>query len=886
MPGGRPLRGAARDWSRWGPTTTGTQCITVEDDRRGDHRDDEPPDQRNALGQRHLDELLDAFTSAGRAAATGIVLAGPGPVFSAGHDLGEMAGADVGRLTKLLDTCTELMQTIQSIPQVVVARVHGLATAAGCQLVATCDLAVAAESAAFAVPGGKGGWFCTTPMVAVGRAVSRKRALEMALTGDPIDAPTAEAWGLINRCVPDDELDAAVADLLARATRGSVASRAIGKAALYHQLSLGQDEAYAYAVPVMAEAGVIPDAQEGMRGLRREAPTRFRPDDRLARSGHHSPPSSIASNSSAAWRTCRSRSAVIVLSISVAAGSSNAASASTARRRTVARSAHAARMIGSDSGRPSDPSAATADFPAQRVGVVGGDPSERLDDLRRWRRRAPRTRTRRPRRRDRRRRRAVPRVDSTGSSLRPCRDRCGSTPDQGVVVGEARSEVGGVDAPHSVQGAEGRRPYRRIAVSRAVRAGRPAHRHVPGQNRLGTGISLSMGRVHSARRFTSLWTGARGRPVHSRARRRPGGHNVSHMVIFQTPDGNPGYNQFETVEEAVSFVEKLRNDQGIDNARMFALEEIKFELKPLLQGRAPGADAGQCAHQPDRVRQPSRPRTAAGQRAGTAAGSGGNGASNTSFGSFPPPSPEPSYATAPPASAPPATSPARRPSRFVAVCSVADRPRPGRAPDGATHASSSPTTIASALSTAPISAAITSTTTTSSAIARRRTNNEVLIGFAGSDRTARRAAMRGGLGGASSTTGSGLGFGTGAERAAAAAVARRAADREVRRGRHRRWRREGSDRLVDQCCVGLDPLGAPCRSDEAGGTGRRHRTDGGRERARPLWRGSLRTRSMPEQRNTESHRRQSHEQESDEQCGHDDGQRIHPRGCPHSPIDR
>jgi len=111
--------------------------------------------------------------------------------------------------------------------------------------------------------------------VAVGRAVSRKRALEMALTGDPIDAPTAEAWGLINRCVPDDELDAAVADLLARATRGSAASRAIGKAALYHQLSLGQDDAYAYAVPVMAEAGVIPDAQEGMRAFVEKRPPSF-----------------------------------------------------------------------------------------------------------------------------------------------------------------------------------------------------------------------------------------------------------------------------------------------------------------------------------------------------------------------------------------------------------------------------------------------------------------------------------------------------------------------------------------------------------------------------------------------------------------------------------
>ena len=114
-----------------------------------------------------------------------------------------------------------LMDTVQSIPQPVVARVHALATAAGCQLVATCDLAVAAQSASFAIPGGKGGLFCHTPLVAVARNIGRKRALEMALTGDPIDASTAAEWGLINRAVPDDELDAAVHDLITRATRGS-----------------------------------------------------------------------------------------------------------------------------------------------------------------------------------------------------------------------------------------------------------------------------------------------------------------------------------------------------------------------------------------------------------------------------------------------------------------------------------------------------------------------------------------------------------------------------------------------------------------------------------------------------------------------------------------
>jgi enoyl-CoA hydratase/carnithine racemase len=160
--------------------------------------------------------------------------------------------------------CTELMRTIEDVPQVVVARVHGLATAAGAQLVASCDLAIAAESAGFALPGGKGGWFCHTPAVPVARAIGRKRLLELALTGDTIDAATAEHWGLINRVVPDDELDGAVAELLARATRGSRASKALGKRTLYAQLDRPEADAYAIAVEVMATASQLPGAREGM----------------------------------------------------------------------------------------------------------------------------------------------------------------------------------------------------------------------------------------------------------------------------------------------------------------------------------------------------------------------------------------------------------------------------------------------------------------------------------------------------------------------------------------------------------------------------------------------------------------------------------------------
>jgi enoyl-CoA hydratase/carnithine racemase len=170
----------------------------------------------------------------------------------------------VAEVRSLLLLCTELMETLQSVPQVVVARVHALATAAGCQLVASCDLAVAAESAGFAAPGGKGGWFCHTPMVAIARNVGRKRAMELALTGDVIDARTALDWGLVNRVVPDAELDAAVDDLLGRATRGSRASKAWGKQTMYAQLDRPERDAYGVAVEVMAAASQLDGAREGM----------------------------------------------------------------------------------------------------------------------------------------------------------------------------------------------------------------------------------------------------------------------------------------------------------------------------------------------------------------------------------------------------------------------------------------------------------------------------------------------------------------------------------------------------------------------------------------------------------------------------------------------
>ncbi|MBA2390231.1 MAG: enoyl-CoA hydratase/isomerase family protein [Geodermatophilaceae bacterium] len=233
------------------------------------------PARRNALSAEHLRELRHAFRAAGQTDAAGIVLAGNGPVFSAGHDFADVADADFDAVRRLLQLCTELMQTIQSVPQVVIARVHALATAAGCQLVASCDLAVAADTAGFAAPGGKGGWFCHTPMVAIARNVGRKRAMEIALTGDVIDARTAAEWGLVNAAVPAEELEKATLELLERATRGSRASKALGKQALYAQLDRPERDAYTYAIEVMAAASQTPPAREGMSAFLEKRPAEW-----------------------------------------------------------------------------------------------------------------------------------------------------------------------------------------------------------------------------------------------------------------------------------------------------------------------------------------------------------------------------------------------------------------------------------------------------------------------------------------------------------------------------------------------------------------------------------------------------------------------------------
>ena len=223
------------------------------------------PERRNALSlalMRELTACLRALGEGGEVRA--VILAGAGPAFSAGHDLGEMCGREAGDYRRLFEACTELMTTLQSIPQPVVAEVGGVATAAGCQLVASCDLAVAAEGASFATPGVRIGLVCSTPMVALSRAIGRKRALEMLLTGAAIDARTAAEWGLVNRVVAPERLREETLALGRRIAEASPHTLAVGKQAFYAQIDLDQARAYEYAQEVMSLNALAEDAQEGM----------------------------------------------------------------------------------------------------------------------------------------------------------------------------------------------------------------------------------------------------------------------------------------------------------------------------------------------------------------------------------------------------------------------------------------------------------------------------------------------------------------------------------------------------------------------------------------------------------------------------------------------
>jgi enoyl-CoA hydratase/carnithine racemase len=232
------------------------------------------PAARNALSealieamQAELDRIRDDSS------ARVVVIAGAGPAYCAGHDLREVRqNVDRGFYERLLAKCARMMTSIVRLPKPVIARVHGTATAAGCQLVASCDLAVASTEAKFATPGVNIGLFCSTPMVALSRNVARKHAMEMLLTGDLTDAATAQQIGLVNRVVPAAELDREVMDLARQIASKSSYTLKIGKEAFYRQLELPLDEAYAYASRVMTENLLAQDAAEGVDAFLEKRP--------------------------------------------------------------------------------------------------------------------------------------------------------------------------------------------------------------------------------------------------------------------------------------------------------------------------------------------------------------------------------------------------------------------------------------------------------------------------------------------------------------------------------------------------------------------------------------------------------------------------------------
>jgi len=231
------------------------------------------PEKRNALSLRMMRDLETAISRAARRAEVrAVVIASRGPVFSAGHFLPEMIGVNYTRQRQTFGACARLMRQIRQLPVPVIAEVQGIATAAGCQLVAACDLAVAAEDARFATPGVRIGLFCSTPMVPLSRVVSRKRAMEMLLTGEFISAPTALEWGLINRVAPETSLKATTAGLVRRIAAAGPYVVARGKREFYAQLAVSDEAAAEDMTRVMSRNAMHPDAQEGMRAFLEKRP--------------------------------------------------------------------------------------------------------------------------------------------------------------------------------------------------------------------------------------------------------------------------------------------------------------------------------------------------------------------------------------------------------------------------------------------------------------------------------------------------------------------------------------------------------------------------------------------------------------------------------------
>jgi enoyl-CoA hydratase/carnithine racemase len=235
------------------------------------------PQRRNALSQAMLSSLEQALAEIVRdGEARAVILRAEGPVFSSGHDLREVAGNNEAENQALFALCTRVMEAIHALPLPVIAEVHGLATAAGCQLVASCDLVVASRNASFATPGVKIGLFCTTPGVEVARAVSTKKAMEMLLTGDALSAEEAQAAGLVNRVVPPEQLhqeSMALAKKIIAASRDTLAR---GKRAFYAQLPLDRPAAYVVAQKEMVDNAQTADAQEGMKAFLEKRPPNWK----------------------------------------------------------------------------------------------------------------------------------------------------------------------------------------------------------------------------------------------------------------------------------------------------------------------------------------------------------------------------------------------------------------------------------------------------------------------------------------------------------------------------------------------------------------------------------------------------------------------------------
>jgi enoyl-CoA hydratase/carnithine racemase len=223
------------------------------------------PEKRNALSLELMERVTCALADVSRRSDVAVVILGAsGSVFSAGHDLGELVDRSPREYQRIFDQCVDMMTTIQRIPQPVIAMVRGVATAAGCQLVATCDLAFADDSASFGTPGVRIGLFCSTPMVAVSRAIGRKRALQLLLTGERIDARTAAEWGLINAVVPAAELHDQVRRIAQHIVRASPTIVGIGKRAFYAQIEMDQHAAYEHTGDVMTMNALMADAREGI----------------------------------------------------------------------------------------------------------------------------------------------------------------------------------------------------------------------------------------------------------------------------------------------------------------------------------------------------------------------------------------------------------------------------------------------------------------------------------------------------------------------------------------------------------------------------------------------------------------------------------------------